>query len=178
MLSHPVEVSGSLVVARKVISGNLETIQANQIMQKSELPTPLGPLERAVLEALWQYRDAVSVRELHPHFAERIAYTTLMTTLDRLYKKGILHRSKKGRAFLYTPRVTAREYQRGFTQRVLDQLIGRESDGVAPLLACIVDAVSDHDREWLDELDRLIQQKRRTLDRPDLDRPDLDRKEA
>ncbi len=147
-------------------------------MKKQELPTQLGPLERAVLEVLWQYRDAVSVRELHPHFADRIAYTTLMTTLDRLYKKGILHRSKEGRAFLYATRVTASEYRRGFAQRVLDQLIGRESDGVAPLLACIVDTVSDHDREYLDELDRLIQQKRQTLDRPDLDRPDLDRKEA
>ena len=144
---------------------NLRQRQANQIMKKSELPTPLGPLERAVLEALWQYREAVSVRELHPHFAERIAYTTLMTTLDRLYKKGILRRVKAGRAFLYSPCVTASEYRRGFAQRVLDQLIGRESDGVAPLLACIVDTVSDHDREWLDELDRLIQQKRRTLDR-------------
>ncbi|NOT61326.1 MAG: BlaI/MecI/CopY family transcriptional regulator [Acidobacteria bacterium] len=132
-------------------------------MKKSELPTTLGPLERAVLESLWQYRNAVSVRELHQQFGERLAYTTLMTTLDRLYKKGILRRVKAGRAFLYTPRVSASEYQRGLAQQVLDQLIGRESNGVEPLLACIVDVVSDRDREWLDELDRLVQEKRRTL---------------
>ena len=173
MLTYSLEFSCFLAVA---VGGNLETIQANQIiMKKPELPTQLGPLERAVLEALWQYRDAVSVRELHPHFADRIAYTTLMTTLDRLYKKGILQRRKEGRAFLYTPRVTASEYRRSFTQRVLDQLIGRELDGVTPLLACIVDTVSDHDREYLDELDRLIQQKRQTLDRPDLDRKEAQR---
>jgi predicted transcriptional regulator len=134
-------------------------------MKNPALPSQLGPLERAVLDVLWQYREAVSVRELHRHFAERLAYTTLMTTLDRLYKKGLLRRSKEGRAFLYAPQFSPNEFQRGFAQRLIDQFIGREADGVEPLLACIVDVVSDRDREYLDELERLVQEKRRALAR-------------
>ena len=60
----------------------------------------LGKLEREVLEQIWQRRE-VSVRDVYLQFEERIAYTTLMTTLDRLYKKRLLHRRKDGRAFLY-----------------------------------------------------------------------------
>src|SRR5262249_60040133 len=52
----------------------------------------LGPLEREVMELIWRRpkRAAeVSVRDIHLAFNERLAYTTLMTTLDRLHKKGL-----------------------------------------------------------------------------------------
>src|SRR5437773_9641345 len=62
----------------------------------------LGKLERQVLEAAWQ-RGEVSVRDIYLVFEERIAYTTLMTTLDRLFRKQILDRRKDGRAFFYSP---------------------------------------------------------------------------
>ncbi|HEX7778752.1 MAG TPA: BlaI/MecI/CopY family transcriptional regulator, partial [Vicinamibacterales bacterium] len=48
----------------------------------------LGPLEWRVLEALWSRTTLASVRDLQPDFPE-IAYTTLMTTLDRLYRKSV-----------------------------------------------------------------------------------------
>jgi len=51
----------------------------------------LGPLERRVIEVLWSRQDAACVRDLHSDFPE-IAYTTLMTTLDRLHRKGVLDR--------------------------------------------------------------------------------------
>jgi hypothetical protein len=46
-------------------------------------------------------------------------------------------------------------------RRAIDSLLGRGTHGAEPLLACIVDAVTEHDHELLDELDRLIQAKRR-----------------
>src|SRR4029453_1733419 len=70
----------------------------------------LGPLEWRVLEALWERADAASVRDLHPQFSE-MAYTTLMTTLDRLHRKGVLTRTKQGRAFLYQPLHTRAEFE-------------------------------------------------------------------
>ena len=70
----------------------------------------LGPLEWRVLEALWSRTTVASVRDLQPEFPE-IAYTTLMTTLDRLYRKGVLRREKSGRAFLYQPRLTRAEFE-------------------------------------------------------------------
>jgi predicted transcriptional regulator len=91
-----------------------------------------------------------------------------MTTLDRLHKKGLLTRRKEGRAFLYSPRVTRAEMEQGVTKDVIDGLLGNTAaTGVEPVLACIVDAVSERDRELLDELDRLVKEKRRELRRQD-----------
>ena len=121
----------------------------------------LGKLERQVLDETWQRRE-VSVRDIYLAFGERIAYTTLMTTLDRLFKKNILTRRKDGRAFLYAPAVSPDEFEQGIREDVIEGLLGHGSD-VQPVLACIVDTVSERDRELLDELDRLIKEKRREL---------------
>jgi predicted transcriptional regulator len=87
-----------------------------------------------------------------------------MTTLDRLYKKRLLSRRKDGRAFFYAPLVSAEEFEQGIREDVIDGLLGRGVEGIEPLLACIVDAVTERDRELLDELDRLIKEKRQELD--------------
>ena len=142
-----------------------------------EMVTPeLGPLERDVMETVWRHYESdgdtskegkeakgVSVRDVHLAFGERLAYTTLMTTLDRLHKKGLLERHKDGRAFLYSPRLSPQEFERSIARDVIDTLLGRGREGVEPVLACIVDAVGEHDRALLDELDRLIEEKRRAL---------------
>ena len=122
----------------------------------------LGRLERQVLEETWR-RGETSVRDVFIAFDERVAYTTLMTTLDRLYKKRLLSRRKGGRAFLYSPLVTREELEQGIREDVIEGLLGRGAEAVEPVLACIVEAVSDRDRELLDELDRLIKEKRREL---------------
>ncbi|MCG3159615.1 MAG: hypothetical protein JMDDDDMK_00609 [Acidobacteria bacterium] len=128
----------------------------------------LGPLEREVMELIWRLPEnagEVSVRDIHLAFGERLAYTTLMTTLDRLHKKGLLDRRRIGRAFVYSPRFSPGEFERGVARDVIDTLLGRGPDGVEPILACIIDAVSERDRALLDELDRLIKEKRRELGR-------------
>jgi predicted transcriptional regulator len=123
----------------------------------------LGRLERQVLEESWRQGE-ISVRDIFISFDKRVAYTTLMTTLDRLFKKGLLERRKNGRAFLYSPRVSSEEFEREITEDVIDGLLGRGEHAVEPVLACIVDAVSQNDWELLDELDRLIREKRRELE--------------
>jgi hypothetical protein len=65
--------------------------------------TALGPLEARVLEAVWGQGRALTVREVQGRFPD-LAYTTLMTTLDRLYRKRLLLRSRRGRAFAYEGR--------------------------------------------------------------------------
>jgi predicted transcriptional regulator len=124
----------------------------------------LGKLERQVMEETWRLRE-VSVRDIHRAFEERIAYTTLMTTLDRLFKKKLLERRKEGRAFVYVPVVSRDELDHGIKEDVIDGLLGHGADGVEPVLACIVDTLSEHDRELLDELERLVQEKKRELSR-------------
>lgn len=122
----------------------------------------LGKLERQVLDETWR-RGEVSVREVFVSFDEKIAYTTLMTTLDRLFKKRLLARRKDGRAFLYSPAVSPEEFEHGIRQDVIDDLLGHGVEAVEPVLACIVDTVSERDRELLDELDRLVKEKKRQL---------------
>jgi predicted transcriptional regulator len=122
----------------------------------------LGKLERQVLDEAWR-RGEVSVRDIYLAFNETIAYTTLMTTLDRLYKKRILDRRKDGRAFLYSPAFSREEFEHGIREDVIDGLLEHGDDGIQPVLACIVDTISERDRELLDELDRLVQEKKNQL---------------
>ena len=122
----------------------------------------LGKLEREVLREIWR-RDEASVRDIYLAFGESIAYTTLMTTLDRLFKKKLLTRRKDGRAFFYLAAVSPDELEQGIREDLIDGLLGHGADAVQPVLACIVDKVSERDRELLDELDRLIKEKRREL---------------
>src|SRR6202171_1868245 len=100
----------------------------------------LGKLERQVLDEAWR-RGELSVRDVFVAFDEQVAYTTLMTTLDRLYKKRLLSRRKDGRAFFYSALVTREELEQGIREDVIDGLLGRGADAVQPVLACIVDTV-------------------------------------
>jgi hypothetical protein len=72
--------------------------ESSRPAKEETLSSLYGPLELAVLEALWNRSEPLSVRALQTDFPD-VAYTTLMTTLDRLYKKSALVRSKRGRAF-------------------------------------------------------------------------------
>lgn len=123
----------------------------------------LGKLEYETLKEVWRQNE-VNVHQVSAAFDERIAYTTVMTTLDRLYKKGFLNRLKKGRAFYYTARFTSEELERGLTEDVMDNLLSVGTGQIEPILACIVDAVSDRDRDLLDELARLVEAKQLELE--------------
>lgn len=123
----------------------------------------LGKLERETMTEVWREKE-VSVRQVFASFQERIAYTTVMTTLDRLYKKNLLNRRKEGKAYFYSPRFTLKELELGLTEDVIGSLLDIGTENIEPVLACIVDAVSDRDRELLDELERMVQEKRRELE--------------
>src|SRR5260370_24806972 len=71
----------------------------------------LGPLEQRVLDGLWS-KGSATVRELIEHCCPELAYTTVMTTLDRLFKKGLLTRSEEGRAFRYSARFSRADLHR------------------------------------------------------------------
>lgn len=121
----------------------------------------LGPFEQRLLRELWSHGSA-TVRELIADGQVRQAYTTVMTTLDRLYKKGLLDRVAEGRAFRYTPRHTASELQRVAAVEGIRQLLG-SSDASSLPLSCLVEALSAHDAQLLDELQLLVERKRREL---------------
>jgi len=122
----------------------------------------LGTLERGVMDLLWRRTDDASVWDVRAELGGEAAYTTLMTTLDRLYRKGLLTRRKQGRAFRYAPRLPRAEFERVLTSEMIGGLLTR-GGGVRPILSSIVDAVSDRDHQALDDLERLVKEKRRDL---------------
>jgi predicted transcriptional regulator len=92
----------------------------------------------------------------------KLAYTTVMTTLDRLYKKQLLDRVAEGRAFRYSPRHTQEELKKAAAGETIRQFLSSSPAAALPL-SYLVEAVSDHDAGLLDELQRLLDRKRRQL---------------
>ena len=123
----------------------------------------LGSLESELMQRIWS-RGEISVRDLHSEVAGRLAYTTIMTTLDRLYKKGLLIRRKIGRAYFYAPKFTQEEYQGRLTQQFMGKVLheGKPSNAV---LSYFVDVVTEADQQMLDKLEQLVKAKRRALRR-------------
>jgi predicted transcriptional regulator len=121
----------------------------------------LGPLERRLLEAVWD-RGHATVRELVDGGDTNLAYTTLMTTLDRLYKKNLLSRQAEGRAYRYTPKFTREEFRREEAGNAFRQMLNATPASSLPL-SYLVEIVSEHDAELLDDLSRMVESKRRKL---------------
>ena len=65
----------------------------------------LGPLEAEIMDMLWRAETPVRVRDVHHHLAARreLAYTTVMTVLDNLHRKGWVVRDLDRRAYRYQP---------------------------------------------------------------------------
>jgi predicted transcriptional regulator len=129
----------------------------------------LGSLERAVLSFVWERGDT-SVRDACERLGSSIAYTTVMTTMDRLFKKGLLTRRKVGRAFVYTATATREELEGAVAAELVQSLLQNDGTQPLPILSSLVDAVSDRDRALLGELERLIREKRRAIERKGKDR--------
>ncbi len=121
----------------------------------------LGPLEQQLLSELWM-RESATVRELLDAGEIKLAYTTVMTTLDRLYKKQLLNRVAEGRAFRYSPRYTQEEQEKAAVGETVRHLLDSSTAATLPL-SYLVEAVSQHDAGLLDDLQRLLDEKRREL---------------
>jgi len=123
----------------------------------------LGSLEAEMMEHVW-LQGETSVRDLHSRSASRLAYTTIMTTVDRLYKKGMLRRRKLGKAYLYKPAFSRQDYRECLAQRLIGMALHDRQHRHA-VLSCFVEVVSEADREMLDRLDQLVKAKQRALRR-------------
>lgn len=100
----------------------------------------LGPLEQKVMECIWD-RDETTCREilncLNYAAKKKMAYTTLMTVMDRLFDKGFLTRKKKGKTYIYAFKKTREETLSILSNNMLDTLVDRFGD----------DALETFDRE-------------------------------
>ena len=122
-----------------------------------KLTGQLGPLERAIMDAVWDRPGDVTVRDLlNVPGARRRAYTTVMTVADRLWRKGLLNRKRAGRAYVYRARVSRDQYVADLVGQVLAGAQDRRS-----VLLGFVRGVSASDREELRKLIHEVERERR-----------------
>ncbi len=92
----------------------------------------LGELESVVMGILWAHQGPLAVREVHARVGieRKLAYTTVMTVLDRLSKKGVVQRRLEGRAWLYSPATSRVDLIVAEIEDLLRDLTGAERDEV------------------------------------------------
>jgi predicted transcriptional regulator len=128
--------------------------------RKDGLEKTLGALEAQVMDAIWQAKEPVCVEDVRSALATHgkdAAYTTIMTTLSRLNKKGLLAREMRGKAYYYSPRVTRSELSSTVTKQVIDGLLATFAE---PAMSYFVEALSNTDPNKLASLAEIIERKR------------------
>jgi len=122
-------------------------------------PRVTGPLEYAVMVALWELGTATAP-EVHARVGEpnQLAYTTTAKVLDRLRAKGLCSRLRLGKAYSYTAEVTREDVDRARARDTVTHLI---ADDPVPAIACLVEAIEAIDPELLAELARATAARRK-----------------
>jgi predicted transcriptional regulator len=95
----------------------------------------LAPLELDCMNTLWGLQEA-TVRDIRDGLAAKLprAYTTIMTIMDRLTRKGVVERRKAGRSYVYRPQLSADEARRQAMRQVVDHFFGGSSEAAAGFL--------------------------------------------
>ena len=103
----------------------------------AKIPSPrrslldLAPLELDCMNTLWPMGEG-TVREIRDQLAPRRprAYTTIMTIMDRLARKGIVERRKVGRAYIYRPNLTAEDARSQALSQVMNNFFGGSKEAL------------------------------------------------
>jgi len=122
----------------------------------------LGKLEARVMDVLWTLGQG-NVRDVSSKIGSPRAYTTVMTTLERLFKKGLLTREKSGRAFVYAPAIAREEWERRRAGKVLASFLNGPRPSRELLVSTLLDVAGEHSQELLDELEKKIKLRRKEL---------------
>lgn len=124
----------------------------------------LGPLEERLLAAVCERPEGITIREIRERADVGRAYMTIVTTMNRLRKKGLVDRvamdGSKVVTFRYVPRFTMAQVERDVASHAIRKVLGLDVAGPL-LLSQIVEEISEHDAELLGELGRLVEEKRR-----------------
>lgn len=112
----------------------------------------MGDLEMAVCNALWDEGDA-DVRAMHERVGapRGIASNTVQSTLERLYRKGVLHRRKVSHAFVYSAAISRQVFAAGVLDTVASAL-----GSAQPLLSAFVEHTGHVDAATLDQLEATL----------------------
>ncbi len=121
---------------------------------------PGGALEQAVLTAVWESEGA-SAPDIHERVGvpRGLVYTTTAKVLDRLFAKRLVHRTRQGKSFFYTPAQPRDVVEKARFGDSIRKLLGPEPK---PAMATIVDALESVDPALLDELAQLVRARKKS----------------
>ena len=127
------------------------------------LRATLFDLEADIMEVVWTKGwEAFAVADVQRELERErdIAYTTVMTTVGRLYDKGLLGRRRDGRRYVYHPRMSRDQFTESMARELLGSLSGL---GHEQALSLLVDQVADSDADELRKLEALIKKRKKEL---------------
>jgi BlaI family transcriptional regulator, penicillinase repressor len=110
---------------------NSFTIKADRRPARRRSVLDLAPLELECMNTLWPLGEG-TVRDIRDRLAPRRprAYTTIMTIMDRLAKKGVVERQKVGRAYIYRPHLTAEEARSQAVGQLIDSFFAGSKEAL------------------------------------------------
>jgi BlaI family transcriptional regulator, penicillinase repressor len=119
--------------AAKIVQHSGSPVVASTSPRRSLLD--LAPLELDCMNTLWPIGEG-TVREIRDRLAPRRprAYTTIMTIMDRLARKGVVERRKSGRAYIYRPNLSADDARRQALGQVVENFFGGSSEEAVTFL--------------------------------------------
>jgi predicted transcriptional regulator len=130
---------------------------------KRGLELRLHELEAAIMDVVWSRKwQSFSVNDVLAVLERKreIAYTTVMTTVVRLYEKGLLQRERDGKRYMYSACVTRQEFLESTARDVLKRSVDEPT-----ALVLLAERVWEASTSELDELEELIRKRRKELDR-------------
>ncbi len=117
----------------------------------------LGDLELQIMNIVWDRKRPCSVSEIHETLypENKRAYTTIMTVMGNLYKKGVLKREKEGNAYLYTPAMKKEEVARGVIKKITR---GFFKNNVMEFFSCFLKSGDNLKAHEIEELKKKVEE--------------------
>ncbi|WP_456383921.1 BlaI/MecI/CopY family transcriptional regulator [Persephonella sp.] len=119
---------------------------------KKSRPSPFGELEEKVMDYLWKHGSG-TVKEVRSGLGEnRFAHTTVMTVMDRLYKKGILRRKKEGKGYRYYPVMTRDEFESQVAKKVITDILKNNPSSAVAAFEGVIEELGEEEIRKLKEI--------------------------
>ncbi len=112
----------------------------------------LGDLELAIMKVLWESQEPLDVNQVSDRLGGDRAYTTVMTTLSRLHKKGYLNQERDGRSFRYSHRIAKKTFLKRTFSHIADFLFNGDVRQLVPHILGMDRELTDDERNMLREI--------------------------
>jgi predicted transcriptional regulator len=120
-----------------------------------------GELELQVMNVLWEKKEA-SVFDVVNSIGKKVAYTTILTVLSRMYSKGMVDRSKTGKNYVYSLKEEKGTAVSSMLDKIKKSVFGGKS---LQMVNYLIDNADDIQREELEIISELIEKRKRELKR-------------